>query len=85
MADQELETRTRYDPAEVESRVLERWLESGRFHPEPAGTAAGPERLVEGPDGALIPPTRPLTALRQDLRSACQPTTASETASVEAK
>ncbi len=35
----ELENRTRYDPAEVESRVLERWLESGLFHPEPAGTA----------------------------------------------
>src|SRR3954452_8553262 len=35
----ELEDRTRYDPAEVESRVLERWLESGLFHPEPEGTA----------------------------------------------
>jgi valyl-tRNA synthetase len=36
----DLEARTRYDPGEVESRVLERWLESGLFHPEPAGTAA---------------------------------------------
>ena len=35
----DLEARTRYDPGEVESRVLERWLESGLFHPEPAGTA----------------------------------------------
>jgi valyl-tRNA synthetase len=35
----ELETRTRYDPGEVERRVLERWLESGLFHPEPEGTA----------------------------------------------
>jgi valyl-tRNA synthetase len=35
----ELEARTRYDPAEVESRVLARWLESGLFHPEPEGTA----------------------------------------------
>jgi valyl-tRNA synthetase len=35
-----LETRTRYDAAEVEGRVLARWLESGLFHPEPAGDAA---------------------------------------------
>jgi valyl-tRNA synthetase len=32
--------RTRYDPAETESRVFARWFESGRFHPEPEGTAA---------------------------------------------
>src|ERR671938_341077 len=32
--------RTRYDPAETESRVFRRWFESGRFHPNPAGTAA---------------------------------------------
>ena len=36
---QELETRTRYDAAEVEARVSERWLESGLYHPEAAGTA----------------------------------------------
>jgi valyl-tRNA synthetase len=36
----ELESRTRYEPAEVEPRVVGRWLESGLFHPEPAGTAA---------------------------------------------
>jgi len=30
-----LESRTRYDPAEVEPRIVERWLESGIFHPEP--------------------------------------------------
>ena len=36
----DLESRTRYDPGEVESRVLERWLESGLFHAEPAGDAA---------------------------------------------
>ena len=35
----DLEHRTRYDPAEVESRVRTRWLDSGLFHPEPAGTA----------------------------------------------
>ena len=36
----ELEEKTRYDPAEVEPRIVARWLESGLFHPEPAGTAA---------------------------------------------
>src|SRR3954449_7211133 len=36
MAD--LQERTRFDPAEVEPRILERWLESGLVHPEPAGT-----------------------------------------------
>src|SRR3954454_20081666 len=35
-----LEDRTRYDPGESEARIFSRWLESGRFHPEPAGTAA---------------------------------------------
>src|ERR1700741_742493 len=35
-----LEDRKRYDPAESEARVFSRWLDSGRFHPEPAGTAA---------------------------------------------
>ena len=35
-----LEDRTRYDPGETEARVFARWLESGRFHPEPEGTAA---------------------------------------------
>ena len=39
MATTDLETRTRYDPGEVESRVLARWLESGLYHPEAAGTA----------------------------------------------
>src|SRR5688500_17918419 len=35
-----LEQRTRYDPHEVEPRVLARWLEAGYFHPETEGTAA---------------------------------------------
>src|SRR5262245_18232686 len=35
----DLESRTRYDPEEVESRVRPRWLDSGLFHPEPAGMA----------------------------------------------
>ena len=40
MPNAELERRTRYDPAEAEAGVRERWLESGLFHPEAAGTAA---------------------------------------------
>jgi valyl-tRNA synthetase len=36
----ELESRTRYDPSEVEPRIVRRWLESGLFHPIPEGTAA---------------------------------------------
>jgi valyl-tRNA synthetase len=36
----ELNDRTRYEPAEVEPRVAERWLQSGLFHPEPEGMAA---------------------------------------------
>jgi valyl-tRNA synthetase len=35
-----LEDRKRYDPGETEARIFARWLDSGRFHPEPAGTAA---------------------------------------------
>jgi len=34
-----LRDRTRYEPAEVEPRVLERWLAAGYFHAEPEGTA----------------------------------------------
>src|SRR3954465_14206074 len=33
-----LRERTRYAPAEVESRVWDRWEEAGIFHPEPEGT-----------------------------------------------
>jgi valyl-tRNA synthetase len=36
----ELEDRKRYEPAEVEPKIVERWLESGLFSPEPEGTAA---------------------------------------------
>src|SRR6201991_4309295 len=35
-----LEDRTRYDPGETEARIFARWFESGRFRPEPEGTAA---------------------------------------------
>jgi valyl-tRNA synthetase len=34
-----LNDRTRYDPSEVEPRVLAEWLEAGTFHPEATGTA----------------------------------------------
>ena len=33
-----LESNTRYDPTEVEPRIVKRWLDSGLFHPEPEGT-----------------------------------------------
>jgi valyl-tRNA synthetase len=36
----DLESRTRYDPSEVEPRIVERWLQSGLFHPEAEGVAA---------------------------------------------
>ena len=38
MAATDLESQTRYDPAEAEPRVAQRWDESGLFHPEAAGT-----------------------------------------------
>jgi valyl-tRNA synthetase len=34
-----LQDRTRFDPAEVEPRIVERWMASGLYHPEPAGSA----------------------------------------------
>src|SRR5205085_5778170 len=36
----ELEARKRFEPSEVEPRVMERWLAARLFHPEPEGTAA---------------------------------------------
>jgi valyl-tRNA synthetase len=35
----ELESRTRFEPGEVERRITERWLASGLFHPAPEGEA----------------------------------------------
>ena len=35
----DLENKTRYDPSQVEPRIVERWLGSGLFHPVPEGTA----------------------------------------------
>jgi valyl-tRNA synthetase len=35
----DLQERTRWEPAEIEAPIFERWLESGLFHPEPEGTA----------------------------------------------
>jgi valyl-tRNA synthetase len=34
----DLEAKTRYDPSEVEPRIVQAWLDSGIFHPEPEGT-----------------------------------------------
>src|SRR3954463_333899 len=34
-----LEERTRFEPAEVEPRIVERWLRAGLVHPEATGTA----------------------------------------------
>src|SRR5436309_3656534 len=36
----DLEARTRYEPSEVEPRIVRRWLDSGLFHPEPEGVAS---------------------------------------------
>jgi valyl-tRNA synthetase len=36
----DLQERTRWEPAEAEAPIFERWLESGLFHVEPDGTAA---------------------------------------------
>ena len=35
----DLQERTRWEPAEAEARIFERWLESGLFHVEPEGAA----------------------------------------------
>src|SRR4051794_3169844 len=35
-----LAQRTRFEPAEVEPRIVERWIASGLHHPEPGGTPA---------------------------------------------
>jgi valyl-tRNA synthetase len=34
-----LQDRTRFEPAEVEPRIITRWLQSGLHHPEPVGSA----------------------------------------------
>src|SRR3954465_4047373 len=33
-----LKDRKRFEPSEVEPRIVTRWLDSGLFHPEPEGT-----------------------------------------------
>jgi valyl-tRNA synthetase len=35
-----LKDRKRFEPSEVEPRIVEQWLASGLFHPDPEGTAA---------------------------------------------
>src|SRR4051812_15714617 len=34
----DLENRTRYEPGEVEPRVVDRWLDAGIYHPDTEGT-----------------------------------------------
>jgi len=34
----DLEARTRFEPAQVEPRLIAEWLDSGLFHPEPLGS-----------------------------------------------
>ena len=34
----DLQGRTRWEPADAESAIFERWLESGLFHPDPEGS-----------------------------------------------
>ncbi len=36
----DLQSKTRYDPSDVEPRIAEKWLASRLFHPQPEGTAA---------------------------------------------
>ncbi len=35
----DLESKTRYDPSEVEPRIVDKWLQSGLFHPQAEGTS----------------------------------------------
>src|ERR1700710_2251216 len=35
-----LKDRKRFEPSEVEPRIVQRWLDSGLFHPEPEGSPA---------------------------------------------
>ncbi|MFT4049127.1 MAG: valine--tRNA ligase [Solirubrobacterales bacterium] len=44
-----LENRTRYEPSEVEQAILEKWLDSGIFHPEDAGEAQDNYSIVIPP------------------------------------
>lgn len=44
-----LEQRTRYEPSEVERRILEKWLESGIFHPDDEGDAESNYSVVIPP------------------------------------
>ena len=44
-----LSERTRYEPSEVEGEILDRWLESGLFHPEDEGSAADNYSIVIPP------------------------------------
>src|ERR1700747_3602461 len=39
-AGSDLEAQTRYDPSELQPRIVNVWLDSGIFHPEPEGAPA---------------------------------------------
>jgi valyl-tRNA synthetase len=45
----ELKERTRYDPGQVEPRILREWLEAGYFHPPATGTPAENYSIVIPP------------------------------------
>jgi valyl-tRNA synthetase len=46
----ELEERTRFEPAEVEPRIVERWLASGLFHPDADGESASYSIAIPPPN-----------------------------------
>src|SRR4051812_25142494 len=50
-----LQDRTRFEPAEVEPRTIERWLASGLFHPDPTDPSPGWSIAIPPPNvtGAL--------------------------------
>jgi valyl-tRNA synthetase len=50
-----LQDRTRFEPAEVEPRIIERWLASGLFHPDPGDPSPGWSIAIPPPNvtGAL--------------------------------
>jgi valyl-tRNA synthetase len=50
-----LQDRTRFEPAEVEPRIIERWLASGLFHPDPEDPTPGWSVAIPPPNvtGAL--------------------------------
>ena len=60
---EELERRTRYDPAETEPRIFARWEASGLFSPEPEGTAEE-NYSISIPPPSVIPCRRSCACVR---------------------